>query len=129
MFSSRLARTILFTLTMTLSLVTLAGCANKTEKASTVPTSNLAKGAQIAKIPAEALKGALNAFTKAKEEGTDLANGPCLGTITPDWVLDIAHNPRQAVDDKKENQCPDYLDGKAHHFIEMDANGQLIRAN
>lgn len=119
---------VLFTLTMTLALVTLAGCTAKKGEVSTIPTSNLAKGAQIAQIPPEALKNALNTFTKTKESGADLAKGPCLGTIAPDWVLDIAHNPRQVEDDKKENQCQDYLEGKTHHFIEMDAGGQLIQA-
>ena len=76
-----------------------------------------------------ALKNALNLYAQHKQIGTDFSNGPCLGIIAPDWVLDIAHNPRQAADDKPQNQCEDYTQGVAHHFIELDVNGQLIQAH
>lgn len=76
----------------------------------------------------EILKNALNLYAKKKQEGVDFANGPCLGKIADDWVVDIAHNPRQAVDDKAENQCADFRAGSAHHFVELDENGNLIRA-
>jgi hypothetical protein len=65
---------------------------------------------------------------KAKE---DLGAGPCLSEGIPglsDWVVDIAHDPRQAVDDQPANQCQSYRDGKTHHFVELNPNGQLIRA-
>jgi len=74
----------------------------------------------------EALKNALNLYITKKQEGVDFTNGPCLGKIADDWVLDIAHNPRQPVDNKRENQCADYREGRAHHFIELDPNGNLI---
>lgn len=77
----------------------------------------------------EMLKNALNLYAKKKQEGVDFANGPCLGKIADDWVLDIAHNPRQTVDDKAENQCADFRTGSAHHFVELDPNGNLITAN
>ncbi len=76
----------------------------------------------------EMLKNALNLYAKKKQEGVDFVNGPCLGKIADDWVLDIAHNPRQAVDDKQENQCAEHRAGSAHHFIELDPTGNLIRA-
>lgn len=63
----------------------------------------------------------------AKTENLDLSSGPCLGTIQNDWVLDIAHNPRTSVDNLSENQCADYANGKAHHFIEMDKAGEIIQ--
>lgn len=75
------------------------------------------------------LKNALNLYLEKKREATDMGNGSCLGKIADDWVLDIAHNPRQPVDDKPENQCRDFIDGKAHHFIELDPEGKLIRTN
>lgn len=76
------------------------------------------------------------AIAKAKElwrvkfiAGEDLSNGPCLSNeVVPDWVADIAHDPRQAVDDLPENQCSAYREGKAHHFVELDPAGSLIRA-
>jgi hypothetical protein len=59
----------------------------------------------------------------------DLSKGPCLSNdLIPDWVADIAHNPRTAVDDNPANQCPAYLAGTAHHFVELDPEGNLIRA-
>jgi hypothetical protein len=65
---------------------------------------------------------------KAKE---DLSAGPCLSEAIPglsDWVVDIAHDPRQAVDDQPANQCQSYRDGETHHFVELTPEGQLIRA-
>ena len=65
---------------------------------------------------------------KAKE---DLSSGPCLSEGIPglsDWVVDIAHEPRQAVDDQPANQCQSYRDGETHHFVELTPSGQLIRA-
>lgn len=63
------------------------------------------------------------------DRSEDLSSGPCLSNaLMPDWVADIAHSPRQAIDDLVENQCPAYLEGRAHHFVELDLNGNLIRA-
>lgn len=76
----------------------------------------------------EIFKNALNLYIKKKQEGLDMSKGPCLGKISDDWVLDIAHNPRQPQDDKSENQCPQLREGTAHHFIEMDVDGNLINS-
>lgn len=80
------------------------------------------------KIDDEALKNALNLFAEEKKKGTDFSSGPCLGLVAPDWVLDIAHNPRQPIDDKEENQCAEFRNQQAKHFIELDPDGRLIRA-
>ncbi len=117
----------LVALTASCSLL-LVGCTPRST-GSQIPTSNLDKSAQIAQIPPEALKNALNLFTKAKENGVDLSNGPCLGKVADDWVADIVHNPRQPIDDKPENQCEDYRKGNAHHFIELDQSGSLVAAH
>lgn len=59
----------------------------------------------------------------------DLSNGPCIAEdLMVDWVADIAHNPRQAVDDLPANQCQNYRNGSAHHFVELDPAGNVIRA-
>ena len=76
----------------------------------------------------EILKNALNLYIQKKQAGLDFTNGPCLGKIADDWVLDIAHNPRQPIDDRSQNQCPEFLDGSSHHFIELDPSGNLIRS-
>lgn len=57
----------------------------------------------------------------------NLTNGPCLGKADEDTVVDIAHNPRQAVDDAQTNQCSDFRQGKAHYYIELDSDGEIIR--
>jgi len=56
----------------------------------------------------------------AKTEGQDLSNGPCLweGKV-PDWVCDVAHNPRTDVDDNPDNQCPKF-GAEFKHFVEVD---------
>ena len=76
----------------------------------------------------EVLKNALNLYIAKKQQGIDFTDGPCLGKIADDWVLDIAHNPRQPVDDRAQNQCADLREGNAHHFIELDESGDLIRS-
>lgn len=76
----------------------------------------------------DAFKNALNLYIQKKQEGIDMTNGPCLGKIADDWVLDIAHEPRIPADEKVENQCQNYLDGTAKHFIELDPDGKLLRS-
>ena len=66
-------------------------------------------------------------------EGVDLSSGPCLSDNNvdwdvADWVCDVAHSPRQPVDDTIENQCIAYRDGQAHHFVEVYDSCDLIRA-
>lgn len=76
------------------------------------------------------------AIAKAKElwrvkflAGEDLSSGPCLSNkVVPDWVADIAHSPRQDIDNLPANQCSAYREGTAHHFVELDPDGNLIRA-
>lgn len=58
----------------------------------------------------------------------DFSSGPCLtNDLMPGWVVDIVHNPRQAIDDLPHNQCPAYVEGRANHFVELDTNGNLVR--
>jgi hypothetical protein len=58
-------------------------------------------------------------------------NGPCLSDNNTkwnvsDWVCDVAHSPRQAVDNLPENQCQAFRNGEAHHFVEVDSSCNLI---
>ena len=85
----------------------------------------------VAKFKTEqeaAIAAAKSAYAKAKAEGKDLESGPCLGQVLPNWVADIAHNPRQLVDNLKENQCKDFIEGTVKHFVELDPQGKVIRA-
>jgi hypothetical protein len=69
-------------------------------------------------------------FQTLKDQGYDMDKGPCLSEdLMEDWVIDVAHNPRDTkIDDDPANQCQTYLDGTAHHFVELDMKGKLIRA-
>lgn len=76
-----------------------------------------------------AINQAQHIYNLEKQTGRDFSNGPCLSNaLLPGWVLDIAHHPRQPVDDLPENQCSAYREGKALHFVELDPDGNLIRA-
>lgn len=77
----------------------------------------------------DVLRNALNLYLEKKREDIDMTNGPCLGKIAEDWVLDIAHNPRLPVDNDPKNQCQDFIEGKVHHFIELNPDGKLIRSS
>jgi len=68
----------------------------------------------------------------ALAEDMNLSNGPCLSDDNDkwnveDWVCDVAHNPRQEIDNLRENQCRDFYEGKAHHFIEVNEKCEVIR--
>ena len=77
----------------------------------------------------EAVRRAKELFQQKKAAGMDFSNGPCLSEeIIQDWCVDVAHNPRQAADNLPENQCQSYRQGRVHHFIELDPNGNVIRA-
>ncbi len=79
-----------------------------------------------------AIAAARAAYEKERLEGGDLKRGPCIANPLPaptsDWVADIAHDPRRPVDDDPANQCSAYREGKAEHFVELDPDGNLIRA-
>ena len=69
---------------------------------------------------------------KDNPQNLDYKNGPCLSDDNPnwnisDWVCDVAHSPRQTVDDLVENQCLEFREGKAHHFVEVDPRCNLIK--
>ncbi len=63
-------------------------------------------------------------------EGTNMSNGPCIGNPIPEmpnWVCDVAHSPRQDVDNQSENQCSVFREGRASHFVEVDENCNFIK--
>ena len=105
------------------------------QKQVIAPTKNMEISSKTQQSPSpisfvgkeDILKNALNLYIKNKEANLDMSKGPCLGYVTEDWVLDIAHNPRQKVDDMTENQCQELQSGKAHHFIELDTEGNIIK--
>jgi hypothetical protein len=79
----------------------------------------------------EVVAAAMVAFEHAQESGVDLETGPCIAESLAgfdDWVVDVAHDPRQSVDDDPANQCDRYRTGVADHFVELTPEGELIRA-
>mgnify|MGYP005852387855 CR=1 FL=1 len=76
-----------------------------------------------------AIRLARQLYQQKRAEGMDMSNGPCLAEeIIPDWAVDIAHSPRQAVDNLPQNRCRSWREGRVHHFVELDPDGNLIRA-
>ena len=68
-------------------------------------------------------------YRQRLDEGWDLSNGPCLSDESiPGWCVDVAHDPREPVDGLPQNQCPAYRSGRVRHFVELDRQGSLIRA-
>ena len=76
-----------------------------------------------------AIEEAQKTFSEKRAAGIDMADGPCLsGAIIPGWAADVAHSPRQPVDDLPDNQCQSFRDGEASHFVELDTEGKFLRA-
>lgn len=76
-----------------------------------------------------AIRLAKELYERKKREGMDFSSGPCLSEeVIPDWCVDIVHVPRQPQDNRPENQCSLYRAGKVHHFVELDLDGNLVRA-
>jgi len=99
-----------------LALVALVGCGG---------------GGASQDVRDRAVNEAMTAYEQAKQVGTNFSRGPCIAEQLPglsDWVADIAHDPRQPVDDVPANQCQRFRNGQAHHFVELDPSGNLIRA-
>jgi hypothetical protein len=74
---------------------------------------------QIAVICAKSLFNSFNA-TRIP------INSQCLGRCQ-NYAVDIVHVPRNAEDDKIENQCEEYRRGIVQHFIELDKNEEIVR--
>lgn len=102
-----------------------SGCAEKSADNNSAP--------EPAPVQSDAQTQAIiskceNLCEQNANENNSIASGPCLSNeIAPDWVCDIAHSPRQAIDDLPENQCLMYRGGAAHHFVEVDENCEVIR--
>ncbi|CAN5748588.1 hypothetical protein BH23CHL2_BH23CHL2_14640 [soil metagenome] len=78
-----------------------------------------------------AIAAAMERYEEVAASGMDLSNGPCIAEEledVPGWSVDIAHDPRQEVDNDPANQCQAYRDGRTTHFVELDPDGELIRA-
>lgn len=55
-----------------------------------------------------------------RESGVDFSSGFCLSNdLAPGWVA--------YINGLSGNNCQAYLEGRASHFVELDAMGNLIR--
>ena len=78
-----------------------------------------------------AIQAAMEVYEEVADSGRDLSNGPCIADElddVPGWSVDIAHDPREDVDNDPANQCQAYRDGQTSHFVELTPEGELIRA-
>lgn len=108
---------------------TVGEAVNTAQQAGDIVSGAAAIAAKAKADRALAVAKARELYQSAMVEGRDVSAGPCLSDAAiPDWVADIAHSPRTAADDKPENQCAAFRAGTAHHFVELDPTGQLIRA-
>jgi len=75
-----------------------------------------------------AIRMAQELYREKKAQGMDFKNGPCLAEeIIPDWCVDVAHSPREPVDNLPRYQCRSWREKRVHHFVELDPDGNLIR--
>mgnify|MGYP001584982961 CR=1 FL=1 len=81
-------------------------------------------------INQEVISKAKQLYEQKKDEGMEFLS-QCLGTIklsnNMEYVVDIVHVPRSEEDNKPENQCEDYRQGKVKHFIELDKEGKVVK--
>lgn len=71
----------------------------------------------------------IKACLNEKQNGRDLSEGPCLGIVAVFYACDVAHNPREDVDNMVGNQCEDYIQGRVPHYVEVDENCNFITEN
>ncbi len=66
-------------------------------------------------------------YKALQAKGTNFSNGLCIANnFIPNWVADIAHNPREAVDEDSANQCSAFRLEQVENFIELDVNGNVL---
>ncbi len=104
-------------------LLLLAGCSTEeTSLGGTGVNTNIKIGSDADKEIMEQCIELCNDYQQ------DKSNGPCLGDpMIADYVCDIAHVPRQDIDNDINNQCQSFNTGEAKHFIEVDENCGFLR--
>ncbi|MCY4436111.1 MAG: hypothetical protein OXE05_02100 [Chloroflexi bacterium] len=86
-------------------------------------------GADVVEERERAIGLAQDIYAQKRADGVDFSKGPCLSEeLMNGWAADIVHSPRQPVDDLPENQCQSYRAGKAFRLVELDPDGNVIRA-
>ncbi len=123
-------KSVVFTVALATILITALltyGYHTQIAKPTGITLSEDYKPGRMAEVDS-AINQAQQIYIAKKQTGEDLSSGPCLtNALMKDWVLDLVHSPRKPVDDLPENQCSAYVQGQAHHFVELDLEGNLIR--
>lgn len=119
-----------------LAAAVVAGCSPKVSQEINA-TVDAATGLGAVRIKLEKVDPALakvQCITLCQQQlaaEAELSAGPCLGNPIPgypDWVCDVAHSPRTASDNDPANQCAAFAAGTARHFVEVDDNCVVLRA-
>lgn len=90
----------------------------------------LIAGCAMAESDENAVSECINACKGAKAGGRILEHGPCLLNpmpMNPDWVCDVAHEPRTEIDNRIQNQCSAFRAGAAGHFVEVSPDCEFIK--
>ena len=85
------------------------------------------KAAVFEEDRSEQIAYAKRLYEQYKAAGGSFASGPCLANGT-EWAIDVVHNPRQPIDDDPSYQCSSYVSGQAKYFVELDTEGNVLRA-
>jgi len=93
---------------------------------ATVPVSSPAVPPQGESETFDASNMCVKLCQDEKNKGRNLSAGPCLSNeIIRNWVCDVAHDPRQDIDNQEQNTCPAFS-STANHFVEVDENCRVI---
>lgn len=92
-----------------------------------VKHGNPASTLNYVKEQQDAINCAGNLYQEKKNSGMQF-NSQCLG-ICGNYAVDVVHVPRIEEDNLIENQCIDYVEGKAKHFIELDKEGEIVKVS
>ena len=115
-------------LTLSVFIIFLSGCAQSPggENESAVGNSETSPASYEQTL----IDACIQACENAKARGTNLENGPCLLNPMPQnnsWVCDVAHDPRQDIDNLIENRCSSFGKGETKHFIEVNPDCIFIK--
>ena len=103
------------------AIIFLNGCAQN-------PPDNNTTAAK--KSEQSLLDACVQACLDSKAAGNNLEGGPCLLNPMPQnnsWVCDVAHDPRQDIDNLPENRCSAFGTGETNHFIEVNPQCEFIK--
>ena len=121
-----------------LGVFLVSGCTNSINKSSTNITTEaivdqITIDTKTESIVDQAIAKCTRECKDRIELGFNLSKGPCLSDedinwMIEDWVCDVAHSPREEIDNLPENQCQAFREENAHHFVEVSPICELIKA-